>query len=221
MRKLFTILAIWGLSVGFTALTASADTTVDYTVNGTFGSLTGVPSTSISNAGDSFTITFSVDQALLVPTSFNSGMTAAIPIIFDYTDFLGSTIKFSLPNQAGMITFFNQSNSGLFQLEFFPPPSGHDFFLDLIGSNPNPTLENFLGSPSNTGQFSITSGNAMGDASFLAEGGTAANFVFSRPDQISTATAVSAPEPSSLLLLGSGFLALGGLVRRRLIARFN
>jgi hypothetical protein len=61
----------------------------------------------------------------------------------------------------------------------------------------------------------------MGDASFLAEGGTAANFVFSRPDQISTATAVSAPEPSSLLLLGSGFLALGGLVRRRLIARFN
>jgi hypothetical protein len=29
------------------------------------------------------------------------------------------------------------------------------------------------------------------------------------------------PEPSSLLLLGSGFLALGGFARKRLIARFN
>jgi hypothetical protein len=36
-----------------------------------------------------------------------------------------------------------------------------------------------------------------------------------------TATAVSTPEPSSLLLLGSGFLALGGFARKRLIARFN
>lgn len=71
MRKPFTILAILGLSVGFTALPASADTTaansvtsgtvpatvtatpstgtvVDYTVNGTFGSLTNVSSTSLS-----------------------------------------------------------------------------------------------------------------------------------------------------------------------------
>jgi len=31
----------------------------------------------------------------------------------------------------------------------------------------------------------------------------------------------STPEPSSLMLLGGGFLALGGIARRRLIARFN
>ena len=221
MRKLLTVVAILGLSVGFTALTASADTTVDYTVNGTFGSLTGVPSTSISNAGDSFTITFSVDQALLVPGLGTPGMTAAIPITFDYTDFVGSTINFSLTNQAGMVTFFNQFNEGLFQLEFFPPPSGDDFFLNLIGLNPNPDtdplLASFLGSPINTGPFSITSGDAMGDPSFLAEDDTAANFVTGS----GTATAVSTPEPSSLLLLGSGFLALGGFARKRLIARFN
>jgi len=34
-------------------------------------------------------------------------------------------------------------------------------------------------------------------------------------------SAVSTPEPSSLLLLGGGFLALGGFARRRLSARFN
>ena len=32
---------------------------------------------------------------------------------------------------------------------------------------------------------------------------------------------VSAPEPSSLLLLGSGFLALGGFARKRVITLFN
>jgi hypothetical protein len=32
---------------------------------------------------------------------------------------------------------------------------------------------------------------------------------------------VAAPEPSSLLLLGSGFLALGGFARKRLVTLFN
>jgi hypothetical protein len=36
-----------------------------------------------------------------------------------------------------------------------------------------------------------------------------------------TATPTGVPEPSSLLLLGSGFLALGGFARKRLVARFN
>ena len=36
-----------------------------------------------------------------------------------------------------------------------------------------------------------------------------------------SAAAVTAPEPSSLLLLGSGFLALGGFARKRVITLFN
>jgi len=34
-------------------------------------------------------------------------------------------------------------------------------------------------------------------------------------------SSVAAPEPSSLLLLGSGFLALGGFARKRVTTLFN
>jgi PEP-CTERM motif len=214
MRKLLTILAILGLSISFTALTARADTTVDYTVNGTFGLVTGFPSTSLSNAGDSFTITFSVDQALLV-SGGAAGVSAPIPVSFDYTDFLGNMTNFSLTNQAGTVTFFDESNGGLFQLEFFPA-GGDDFLLSLSGLGLMPGA--FLGSNMNTGTFLITPGDATGAGSSL---GDFTNLAVDSVSGTVTATAVSTPEPSSLLLLGSGFLALGGFARKRLIARFN
>jgi hypothetical protein len=219
MRKLFTILAILGFSIGFTALTASADTTVDYTLNGTFGSLTGFPSTSISNAGDSFTITFSLDQTLLVPMMGNPFMTANIPVTFDYIDFLGSTVNFSLTGQAGILVFFDASAGGLFTLDFPQPPNGDDFFLSLFGTSP----AGFLGSSDmNSGTFAITPGDALGNESIFTETSStnlAANSVSGTVTATPSTTTV--PEPSSLLLLGSGFLALGGFARKRLIARFN
>jgi hypothetical protein len=129
----------------------------------------------------------------------NPFMTSSIPVTFDYTDFLGSTVNFSLTGQAGILVFFDASAGGLFTLEFPPPPSGDDFFLSLFGTNPM----GFLGSPGNSGTFPITPGDALGDNSIFTE------------------TTSTVPEPSSLLLLGSGFLALGGFARKRLIARFN
>jgi hypothetical protein len=224
MRRQFTILAILGLSVGFTALPASADTlagnsvisgtvpatvtatpstgtVVDYTVKGTFGSLTGFPSTSISNPFDSFIFTFSVDQTLLVPMVGIPSMTGNIPVTFNYSDFSGSTVNFILTDQVGTLVFFDASAGGLFTLEFPPQPSGDDFFLNLFGTSP----AGFLGSPGMTGTFPITPGDELGDNSTFTE----------------TISTTSAPEPSSLLLLGSGFLALGGFARKRLIARFN
>lgn len=128
-------------------------------------------------------------------------MTGNIPVTFNYSDFLGSTVNFSLTGQAGTLVFFDAGAGGLFTLEFFPAPSGDDFFLNLFGTSP----AGFLGLPGMTGTFPITPGDALGDNSIFTE----------------TISTTSAPEPSSLLLLGSGFLALGGFARKRLIARFN
>jgi hypothetical protein len=41
------------------------------------------------------------------------------------------------------------------------------------------------------------------------------------PEQLQQSRRQLCPSPSSLLLLGSGSLALGGFARKRLIARFN
>ena len=61
MRKLFTIVAILGLATGLAALTARVECTgVTYVVDGTFSADPILSSTSQSNPGDHFTLTFSV-----------------------------------------------------------------------------------------------------------------------------------------------------------------
>jgi hypothetical protein len=148
------------------------------------------------------------------------GMSLPIGISFDYTDSSGH----SLMNQAGMITFLTEAQFGLFTVEF--PLGGADFFLFLEGPDAGfnegtpPTL--------NTGMFPITDGDTTGMASnsgsILGEcdpaGPLCPNFSL---DAITKGTvdAVATPEPSSLLLLGSGFIALGSFARRRFSASHN
>lgn len=213
MRKTIGVLALLALAITIGAPVASADGVVDYTVNGTFGAVTGFPSTTLSNAGDSFTITFSVDPALLGP-SVTGDATGNIPITFDYTDFNGGTTNFTLTGQAGIITFFTENDFGLFDIEFFPA-GGDDFFLQLFGADPG-----FIpGTPPalNTGVFTIDPGDDMGDGSSFGDFTNLA--INSVTGGTVTATAVNAPEPSSLLLLSSGFLALGSFARKRLFNR--
>jgi PEP-CTERM motif-containing protein len=99
----------------------------------------------------------------------------------------------------------------LFDIEFFPA-SSDDFILQLFGPDagfidgPTPTL--------NTGVFTITPGDELGDGSSL---GDYTNFAI---NSVTSGTVTAAmPEPSSLLLLGSGFLALGSFARKRLFQR--
>jgi PEP-CTERM motif-containing protein len=222
MRKLVTILALLGLAVGVSALDAHADGVVDYTVSGVFGPISGVPSTSLSNAGDSFTLTFSVNSTALVSNGF--GMSLDITTPFVYTDI--TTPSLSLDG-SGTVNFFTAcspspcppqiNNGGLFSL-LFTGPNGNTFMFDLFGTDAGfidgtpPILNTNAGGPPFTiGDGSIF-GEAMPDNTAVGENSVSGTV---------TATAVSTPEPSSLLLLGSGFLALGGFARKRLIARFN
>jgi hypothetical protein len=214
MRKAIGVLALFSLAFAMSAPSASADGTVDYTVNGTFGAVVGFPDTSLSTAGDSFTVTFSVDPALLGPGPLGDS-SPNIPITFNYTDFLGGTVNHTLTGQAGVVTFFTLDDFGLFDIEFFPA-GGDDFFLQFFGVDPgfstdpsgfNPVL--------NTGVFTITPGDDLGDGSQIGDfTNLAINSITS--GTVTATSAANMPEPSSLLLLGSGFLALGSFARKRL-----
>ncbi|MGA8142761.1 MAG: PEP-CTERM sorting domain-containing protein [Candidatus Acidiferrales bacterium] len=201
------------------ARTASADG-VDYTVNGAFAAIDGFSSTSLSNPGDSFTLTFSVDPALLGPGPIGGNAAGPIAVTFDYTDFLGSTINFSLTGQAGTATFYTSAGLGLFDIEFIAP-GGDDFLLQLLG--PDPGFVDGTPPALNTGTFVITPGPTTGPDT--GTGSLFGDFNTGNADSVSgTVTAVSStavPEPSSLLLLGSGFLALGTFARKRLLGRIS
>ncbi len=82
------------------------------------------------------------------------------------------------------------------------------------GFNVGPPLTLNTGGP-----FVISPGDDIGDGSLLGDftSGTA-NSITS--GSVTTSTS-NVPEPSSILLLGSGFLALGAFARKRLFASGN
>lgn len=214
MRRSLAILALLGLLVTYAAGTARADG-VGYNVSGTYAAVTGTPSTPLSNPGDRFTFTFSVDPTKLM--DLGGGMSNAINITnLDYSDSSGH----SFTNQTGMVTFFTEAQFGLFMVQF--DLGGGMFFLFLEGPDagfnegPPPTL-NTSGSP-----FPITPGDTTGMAenggSVLGDCENSDCSVFSVDAILKGSvdvTPANAPEPSSLLLLGSGFIALGSFARRR------
>jgi hypothetical protein len=84
MRKLFTVLAVLGLSTGLTAVTASADSTVvSYVVDGTFSAIPMFPSSALSNPGDVFTLTFSVPSDVLGTSHIGTQMTPGSPVTLE------------------------------------------------------------------------------------------------------------------------------------------
>jgi PEP-CTERM motif len=215
MRKGLGVLALLALGVGMSAGMALADGVVDYTVTGTYATGSTFSSTPISNPGDSFTFTFSVDPTTL-PAGPVLGPSVSTTTSLDYTDSEGGTTIFSFTDNPAEVTFYLAGASGgLFDLDF--SADGHDFVLQLMG----PDAGYINGSPItlNTGTFAITPGTSDGSLSLLGDLNTF-NFDAIGPDGlVSAVPAAAVPEPSSLLLLGSGFIALGSFARKRLLAR--
>lgn len=212
MRKVIWILAMLAIGFGLSAGTALADGVVDYTVSGTYATGAGMSSTALSNPGDSFTFSFSVDPAALGPGPLGD-QTGEIAITFDYTDFLGSTTVYSLTGQAGFVNFADENQFGLFDIDFVS--GGDPFSLQLMG--PDPGFINGTPPSLNTGTFVITPGGTGPDAGFGSLFGDQNTGNFAAVASGSVTAAV--PEPSSLLLLGSGFIALGSFARKRFLAR--
>jgi hypothetical protein len=212
MRKVFGILTLFVLVL--TVSPAHADGVVEYTVSGTYATGDAFLSTPISNPGDSFLITFSVDPALL-PAGPASGTSVSTGVTFDYTDSLGGTTIFSLTDQPGTATFYLAGPSGgLFDLDF--SAGGDDLVLSLFGPDAG-----FIDGPIitlNTGIFPITPGDDFGVGSLIGDFNTL-GFDAVSSGTVTAVSSTAVPEPSSLLLLGSGFLALGSFARKRLLGR--
>ena len=221
MRKLLTILAILGLAVGISAQGARADG-VTYTVTSTYASDTST--SPVSAPGASFTFEFTV------PSPCSSSSTPPCSnLSLGFANFGNSIdVTFSSPTLPGFTSLaslsFNPSSvGGLFSLEAFP--GGGDFDWEFMGPQIfNTTLNEICPGPAGTfctGSFSILGGTGFSGSFFFdMNNPLSVNGDLTGGSVSGTPTSVSTPEPSSLLLLGSGFLALG-FARKRLIARFN
>jgi hypothetical protein len=211
MRKLFTILALLGLAVGISAQGARADSVTD-------------PATIFfnpSSMGGLFSLTFPA--------------TGTFPGNNFDAEFMGSQMFNSTPGEvcAGPAGTFCTGSLSITAGTGFPTPSGSFFFNlatmaggDITGGSGsgvtsssgvtytfNFTTDAPLGLVSGSGPFTLSF--TVPSSAPLSMG-----FIDLSSVDVTLSSPTSAPEPSSLLLLGSGFLALG-FARKRLIARFN
>ena len=218
MRKLFTIMALLGLAASVSARGARADG-VTYTVTSTYAS--DIPTTAVSAPNESFTFMFTVPSPCS-PTS--TPPCSNLSIGFANFPTMSIEVTSTLPNFPSLATLsFNPSASGgLFDLEAFP--GGGDFVWSFVGPQIfNATPNEICAGPAGTfctGSFSIMGGTGF-SASFFFDMNDP-TIAGDLKDGLGTGNpSVPTPEPSSLLLLGSGFLALGGFARKRVVTLFN
>jgi hypothetical protein len=194
------------------------------------------PSTALSNPGDVFTLTFSVSSGVLGTMPIGNDITPGSPVMFDYTD--KTTPSLSLSETCNTptvlvpcLSFFTPMNGGLFSITF-TGPNGDIFMFELSALG---YLGSSSASPTTCGGFTDGTPPTLNTGgpftidntgfSFLGEFTPGPDGVAVGGDDISgTVTATSStavPEPSSLLLVGSGLLALSGFARKRQFARLT
>lgn len=218
MRKTILILAIFSLAVAFGATRATADG-VSFDVSGAYSTVAGNTSTStpISNPGDAFSFTFTVDPATL------QGVTASSPLSINTPDNVAITYNDSTAgitdDVTGTITLESSAQGGLLAIDFM---LGSDPYTLILSSATNQQLYviTTVGGVSTAtidiGSFQIEDDGGNCISSFLGQDDTACSSVGS--GMVTTASVAPTPEPSTVLLFGTGILGLLAFGRRKLFA---
>ena len=218
MRKTILVLAVLSLAVAFGVTRATADG-VSFDVSGTYSTVAGNSSSStpISNPGDAFSFTFTIDPATL------QGVTASSPLSINTPDNVGITYTDSTAgitdDLTGTITLESSSQGGLLDIDFM---LGSDPYTLLLSSPTNQqlytitTVDGVSTATIDIGTFQIEDDGGNCIVSFLGQDDTACTSVSS--GTVTTASVAPTPEPSTVLLFGTGVLGLLAFGRRKLFA---
>jgi hypothetical protein len=224
------ILTIFLLAVGLSTEPALADT-FTFTASGTPSFSGGLPV--------SATATFTTGNGTILITLTNTQVnpTSVIQNLSDISFAVSTgqnsgTLTWSSGQELTVYGDATYSTGSTVSTGWVLTTNGSQFELTALGTATAPT-HTIIGPPDSNGYYSNANGSVAGNGPhnpFLAgpvtfdlnipgvtTDSTITNVTFSFGTVAdSSATLTAVPEPSALLLMGSGLLALGGLMRRRL-----